>query len=225
MATKPTQVVTDKVRLSYVHLFTPYAHQAGQDAKYSCTVLVPKTDTATKARIDAAIEAAKQDGAQSKWGGQIPPVVPVPVYDGDGARPSDGQPFGDECKGCWVFTASSKQAPQIVDGALNPVIDQTEIYSGIYARVSINFFAYNSNGRKGIGCGLNNVQKLSDGEPLGGRTTAAEDFAPVQQTAPNFGVAQSAGQPVMPAYAQMTQSDFGTMPAVDPITGMPITGR
>lgn len=210
---RPTRVVTDKARLSYVHLFQPYAHQPGQGPKYSCTILVPKTDTATKARIDAAIEAAKQEGASTKWGGQIPPVLPIPVYDGDGVRPSDGQPFGDECKGHWVFTASSKQAPQIVDTQINPVIDQSEIYSGIYARVSVNFFAYNSNGRKGIGCGLNNVQKLADGEVLGGRTTAAEDFGGT-----GMGVATpSAGAP------QMNQP--GVQPAVDPITGMPIPWR
>lgn len=216
---RPTRVVTDKVRLSYVHLFQAYAHQQGQDPKYSCTVLVPKTDTATKARIDAAVEAAKQEGAASKWGGQIPPVVPVPVYDGDGVRPSDGQPFGDECKGHWVFTASSKQAPQVVDQAINPIIDQSEVYSGMYARVSVNFFAYNSNGRKGIGCGLNNVQKIADGEPLGGRTTAAEDFGGAGQGA----AAPATGAPQMnqAAYSQATQAAFG-MPAIDPITGMPV---
>lgn len=219
---KITRVVTDKVRLSYVHLFQPYTYQQGQDPKYSCTVLVPKTDTATKARIDAAIEAAKQEGASSKWGGQIPPVVPVPVYDGDGVRPSDGQPFGDECKGHWVFTASSKQTPQVVDQAINPIIDQSEVYSGMYARVSVNFFAYNSTGKKGIGCGLNNVQKIADGEPLGGRTTAAEDFG---------GAGQGAAMPVtgapqmnQTAYSQATQAAFGT-PAIDPITGMPMAGR
>lgn len=219
---KITRVVTDKVRLSYVHLFQPYTYQQGQDPKYSCTVLVPKTDTDTKARIDAAIEAAKQEGASSKWGGQIPPVVPVPVYDGDGVRPSDGQPFGDECKGHWVFTASSKQAPQVVDQAINPIIDQSEVYSGMYARVSVNFFAYNSTGKKGIGCGLNNVQKITDGEPLGGRTTAAEDFGGAGQGA----AMPATGAPQMnqTAYSQATQAAFGT-PAIDPITGMPMAGR
>lgn len=200
---KPTKVVTDKVRLSYVHLFTPYAHQPGQDTKYSCTILVPKTDVATKANIDAAIEAAKQEGVQSKFSGVLPPVLPTPIYDGDGTRPSDGMPFGKECKGHWVFTASSKQAPQVVDANVNPILDQTEVYSGMYARVSVNFFAYNSNGRKGIGCGLNNVQKLADGEPLGGRTTAAEDFGPASGVAP------------APGYQQPTQS------AYDPGTNMP----
>ena len=213
---KPTKVVTGKARLSYVHLFTPYAHNPGQEPKYSCTILIPKTDTATKARIDAAIEAAKQEGAQSKFGGVLPPVLPTPVHDGDGTRPSDGMPFGEECKGHWVFTASSKQAPQVVDAGVNPILDQTEVYSGMYARVSVNFFAYNSNGRKGIGCGLNNVQKLADGEPLGGRSTAAEDFAPVQDTAPIYGAAQ----PAAPNYQQTGQPQ---MPAVDPLTGMPLT--
>lgn len=210
---KPTKVVTDKVRLSYVHLFTPYAHQPGQDAKYSCTVLIPKSDAATKARIDAAIEAAKQEGAASKFGGQIPPVLPTPVHDGDGARPSDGMPFGPECKGCWVFTATSKQAPQIVDAGVNPILDQTEIYSGIYGRVSVNFFAYNSNGRKGIGCGLNNVQKLADGDPLGGRTTAAEDFGPATE-------AMTAQAVSAQTYPQPTQPQ--AVPGYDPTTGLPV---
>lgn len=216
MATRPTQIVTGKVRLSYVHLFKPYAHNPGQEPKYSTTILVPKNDTSTKANIDRAIEAAKQEGMSSKWGGQIPPVVAIPVYDGDGVRPSDGQPFGEECKGHWVFTASSKQAPAVVDQAVQPILDQSEVYSGMYARVSVNFFAYNSNGRKGIGAGLNNVQKLADGEPLGGRTTAAEDFgAPIAQP----------GQQQAAAYAQATQNAFGApqaAPAIDPITGMPL---
>lgn len=188
-----SRVVTDKARLSYVHLFTPYANANGGEAKYSATILVPKSDTDTKARIDAAIQAAIANGVSSKWNGVKPPQPSLPIYDGDGVRAS-GEPFGAECKGHWVFTASSKQAPQIVDAALNPIIDQTAIYSGVYARVSLNFFAYAANGKKGIGCGLGNVQKLADGEPLGGRTSAADDFG-----------------------------SFGTAPqSFDPITGAPL---
>lgn len=183
--TKPTKVITGKARLSFVHLFTPYAHQSGQEAKYSCTVLIPKSDTVTKAKIDAAMEAARQEGLAKTWGGAAPPNLPIPVYDGDGPRPN-GEPFGPECKGCWVFTAGSKQAPQVVDAGVNPILDQSEIYSGIYGRVSVNFFPYFAAGRKGIGCGLNNVQKLADGEPLGGRSTAAEDFG-APQAAPAAG--------------------------------------
>jgi hypothetical protein len=202
----PTFVVTGKVRFSYAHVFKPYVNprNPGQEAKYSVTILLPKSDTATKARIDAAIEAAKQLGAQTKWGGQIPPNVAICVHDGDGVKPSDGLPFGPECKGHWVFTASSTQAPQVVDATLNPIIDQSQVYSGCYGRVSVNFFPYFNSGRKGIGCGLGNVQKLEDGEPLGNRTTAAADFG--TPVAGSYGPAYT-GQP--------TQQ-------LDPITGQPL---
>lgn len=197
----PQHVVTGRVRLSFVHLFTPRANKPGDEPKFSATILLPKSDLATKQRIDAAMQAAVLTGVSSRWNGVRPPQVAIPLHDGDGVRPSDGMPFGDECKGHWVFTASSKQPPQVVDLGLNPIIQQTEIYSGIYARVSINFFPYNSNGKKGIGCGLQNVQKLEDGEPLAGRTTAAEDFggAPVYPVSPS-GYAQPTypQQPVYP---------------------------
>ena len=96
-------VTTGEVRLSYVHLFKPYAAMQGQEEKYSCTILVPKTDTATMGRINAAIEAARQKGISDKWNGQCPPLVPTPVYDGDGVRPSDGMAFGPECRGHYVL--------------------------------------------------------------------------------------------------------------------------
>ena len=92
-----TNVTTGEVRFSYVHVFKPYAAQPGQEERYSVTVLVPKTDTDTMARINAAIEAAKQRGVSDKWNGVCPPIVPTPVYDGDGVRPSDGMPFGEDC--------------------------------------------------------------------------------------------------------------------------------
>jgi len=193
MSLKANETVTGQVRLSFVHLFKPYAYVPGQEEKYSITVLVPKTDAATKQRIDAAIEAAAKQGQMEKWGGQRPPVMPVPVYDGDGVRPSDGAPFGDECKGHWVFTASSKQPVEIVDTAGNPIINETEVYSGMYARVCVQFYPYNFNGKKGVGCGLGPVQKLMDGEPLAGRTSAADAF----------------GQPAVTG-------------AVNPITGQPM---
>jgi hypothetical protein len=169
-------VVTGKVRLSYVHLFSPYASQQGGEAKYSTTILLPKTDIATKQKIDVAINAAIAEGISSKWNGIRPPVLAIPVYDGDGVRPTYGMSFGEECKGHWVFTASSKLAPEIVDLAMQRILNQTEIYSGVYARVSVRFFPYTSNGRKGVGCGLGPVQKLGDGEPLGVRISAIEAF-------------------------------------------------
>ena len=175
---KATEVVTGEVRMSFVHVFKPYAYTQGSEEKYSVTILLPKTDVDTKARIDAAIEAAKQMGKE-KWNGVIPPVCPDPVHDGDGVKPSDGLPFGQECKGCWVFTASSKAdyPPEVVDAKGNPIISQSEMYSGVYGRASINFYAYNANGNKGIACGLNNLQKIRDGEPLGGKAKAEDDFA------------------------------------------------
>lgn len=217
---KPTFVVTGMVRLSYTNLVRPYARE-GQEPKYSTTILIPKNDVATLQRINAAIEAATADGVANKWGGQRPPKMDTPVHDGDGGRPSDGMPFGKECNGHYVLTASSKQKPEVVDANLNPIINETEIYSGMYARVSLNFFAYNSNGKKGVGCGLGNVQKLQDGEPLGGRTSATSDFgggayadAPVQQPQYAQPVQQSASPYPPAAPAQQVQ--------INPMTGLPM---
>lgn len=174
------RVVTGKVRLSYVHLFKPYSAVEGGEEKYSVTVLIPKEDAETKKRIDNAIEAVAKEATQKIWNGVRPPKIAIPIYDGDGVRPSDGMEFGEECKGHWVITVSSKadQAPEVIDRFRNPIIDPFEVKSGDYGRVSIRFFAYMFGGKKGIGGGLGNVQKLADGEPLGGsRIKAADDFA------------------------------------------------
>ncbi len=229
MNNDPKRVVTGRVRLSYVHLFSPFANQPGAEPKYSVTLLIPKSDTTTKQRIDAAIQAAIEEGISSRWNGMRPPQVAIPIYDGDGVRPSDGMPFSEECKGHWVMTVSSKQKPEIVDINLNPIIDQTQIYSGIYGRVSIRFFAYNATGKKGIGCGLGNVQKLEDGEPLGGRTSAASDFGdstlgytPAAAPAtPAYG--PQPGYPQQPAHGQQPAQP-GQPVQYDPITGKPLTG-
>jgi hypothetical protein len=169
-----TQVTTGKVRFSFVHLTKPYAYTPGQEEKYSATILVPKSDVATKKKIDAAIEAARQKGITEKWNGKEPKVLPIPVYDGDGVRPS-GDEFGPECKGHWVFTASAKEEykPEIVDAHMNAILDPSEIYSGMYGRVNVNFYPYDFAGKKGIGCGLGPVQKLADGESLGGGAVSA----------------------------------------------------
>jgi hypothetical protein len=203
-------VVTGKVRLSYVHLFAPYTTQQGGEPKYSTTILVPKTDIGVKQRIDTAINAAIHDGIASRWNGVRPTLLAIPVYDGDGVRPSDGMPFGDECKGHWVFTASSKLAPEIVDISMQRILNQTEIYSGIYARVSVRFFPYASNGNKGIGCGLGPVQKLEDGEPLGGRVSAVAAFG---DNLPWQNARSAQGQ----LYTQQPVQ-------IDPITGAPVNG-
>ena len=206
-------VTTGEVRLSYVHLFKPYAYQPGQEEKYQVTVLVPKADTETMGRIQAAIEAAKQRGISDKWNGQCPPIIPVPVYDGDGTRPSDGMPFGQECKGHWVFTASAKAdyPPEVVDKMGNPIINQSEVYSGMYGRVNVTFFPYAFGGKKGIGCGLGPVQKLRDGEPLGGSApTAAHAFGTPQGAATPAGY--TTGEPMPWAQQPLARN---------PITGLP----
>lgn len=176
MSTKSTatKVVTGKVRLSYVNVFEPRAAQPGQEAKYSVSVLIPKTDKETIAKVNAAIEAAKQAGVAT-WGGKIPPGLKTPLRDGDTERDAP------EYKGHYFINANSKQRPGVVDAAVNPILDQSEIYSGCYGRVSINFYAYSQNGNKGVGAGLQNIQKVADGEPLSGRTRAEDDFTSVEE--------------------------------------------
>ncbi|MBC5689751.1 DUF2815 family protein [Mediterraneibacter sp. NSJ-55] len=222
-----TNVTTGEARLSYVHLFKPYAQQPGQEEKFSCTVLVPKSDTATKARIDAAIEAAKQKGISGKWNGVCPPIVPDPVWDGDGARPSDGMPFGTECKGHWVFTASAKAdyPPEVVDANMNPIINQSEIYSGVYAVVNVEFYPYAFGGKKGIGCGLGPVKKVRDGEALAGSApTAAQAFGAPQPAAAAPGMTPP-WNPNPTAAAPGMTPPWNPNPAggnINPITGQPM---
>lgn len=177
-------ITISNVRLSYCNLFQPRPPMGDPNGtpKFSCTVLVPKTNVQAKALIDDAIQKAIEAGVSSKWNGVRPPMPAIPVHDGDGVRPSDGSPFGEECKGMWVFTASSNQQPFVVDGQVQPIINPTEVYSGIWANININFFPYNAAGKKGVGCGLNGVQKLRDDQPLGGgKITAQEAFSVVSQ--------------------------------------------
>lgn len=167
---KDTKVVTGEIRLSYAHIFAPYAHEAGQDEKYSTAILIPKSDKTTLKKIKAAVEAAKEAG-KAKFGGKIPANLKTPLRDGDEERPDQ-----EEYAGHYFLNASSKTKPGVVDKQLNPIMDSEELYSGCYARVSINFYAFNTAGNKGIACGLNNVQKLRDGDYLGGRSRAEDDF-------------------------------------------------
>lgn len=174
-ATKsPTKVVTGKVRLSYVHLFEPFTNSPEQEARYSVTILIPKSDKATLAKIEAAQKAAAEEGKTKKFGGRIPPNLSTTLHDGDEEADLERNP---EYEGHMYMAMSSKQRPGVVDQDLNPVMDPSQVYSGCYARVSINAFPYNTNGKKGISFGLNNVQFLEDGESLGGRTRAEDDFS------------------------------------------------
>ena len=176
-----TKVITGKVRLSFVNLFVAKPDSNGK-MKYGCQVLLPKTDTVTKAKLDAAIEEAKKQGVSSKWGGSMPPIIATPIHDGDGVMPVSGEEYGPECKGHWVFSASAFEnyPPEVVDAQVNKILDQSEIYSGVYAIISVNLYPYSSSGKKGIAVSLNNVQKIANGEPLAGKKPASADFKPIE---------------------------------------------
>ena len=166
-----TKVVTGVVRLSYANVWDAVSINGGTP-KYSVSLIIPKSDTKTIEAINAAVDAAIQEGA-AKFGGKIPnkAALKLPLRDGDVERDDEAY------KGAYFVNANSTSAPQIVDRAVQPILDRSEVYSGCYARVSINFYAFCANGSRGIACGLGNIQKVRDGEPLGGKSSAASDFA------------------------------------------------
>lgn len=167
-----TKVITGmNTRLSYFHGWEAVSINGGAE-KYSVSVLIPKDDKETVNAINEAIDVAIEEGV-TKFGGKKPnkAAIKLPLRDGDLERDDEAY------KGHYFINANSNTAPQIVDRSVKPILDRSEVYSGCYARVSINFYAFNSNGNKGIACGLGNIQKVRDGEPLGGRANAADDFA------------------------------------------------
>ncbi|MBO6237315.1 MAG: DUF2815 family protein [Bacteroidales bacterium] len=167
-----TKVITGKVRFSYVNIFKSRAFQAGQDAKYSVCLLIPKEDKATLTKIHKAVEVAKEDAKGKKWGGKVPANLKLPLRDGDIDRPDD-----ENYAGHMFLNATSKDAPQIVDRKVQPILDPMECGSGDYCNVSVNFYAFNTNGNQGVGVGLNNIQKLKDDTRLGAaRASAESDF-------------------------------------------------
>jgi hypothetical protein len=165
-----SKVVTREVRFSFPHVFEPSAME-GQKPKYSVSLIIPKSDTATLSEIQAAINNALEVGKASKFGGKIPPVWKNPLRDGDAERPDD-----PAYKDSFFVNANSDNAPGVVDAQVKPIMDRQQFYAGCYGRAGITFYAFNSNGNKGIACGLQNVQKLRDGERLSGGSTAEEDF-------------------------------------------------
>lgn len=169
-----TKITTGKVRFSYANIFEPQAPQGGGEAKYSVTLLIPKSDTATMGKIKAAMEEARENFCKRNGANALPLKPNHTLHDGDGTRDS-GDPYGPECKGCYVITVSSKQKPIIVDNMRNPITDPGEVKSGDYGRAAINFYGYNANGKKGISAGLLSIQKLHDGEPFG-MVGSADDF-------------------------------------------------
>lgn len=170
-----TKVITGvNTRLSYFHGWEPVSINGGKE-RYSVSVLIPKSDTETLKAIEVAVDAAIEEGI-AKFGGKKPnkSAIKLPLRDGDIERDDEAY------KGYFFVNANSITAPQIVDKAVKPILDRDEVYSGCYARVSLNFYAFNSNGNKGVACGLGNIQKIKDGEPLGSRSTASDDFTSLE---------------------------------------------
>lgn len=174
-----TKVVTGRVRLSYTSLDQARAPKDNPSAepKFSTTILIPKSDTKTL----AAIKAAQEVAIAAKWP-KRPAKVSSTLHDGDGVKEKTGEAYGPECKGHFVMTVASKTRPGLVDAALQPIMESGVVRSGDYARVSINAYCYDTNGNRGVSFGLNNVQKLADGEPLGAsRSRAEDDFTEVTE--------------------------------------------
>ena len=172
----PTKVITGvKTRWSYANVWEPKSINGGAP-KYSVSLIIPKSDTKTVTAVKNAIQAAYDEGQSNLKGNSksVPALSAIknPLRDGDAERPDD-----EAYKDSYFINANSATAPGIVDAARQPILERSEVYSGVYGRASINFYAFNSNGNKGIACGLNNLQKISDGEPLGGKTRAEDDFA------------------------------------------------
>ena len=159
-------------RFSYLHCWEPDSVNGG-DPKYSVSAIIQKNDAKTVNAIRKAIERAKQE-SMSKWGGKIPPNLKTPLRDGDIDRPDD-----EAYAGCYFLNAKSTTRPGICDKHKTPIVDEDEIYSGVYAYVSVTFFGYDVSGNRGVACGLNNIMKFKDGERLGGRASAESDFGDI----------------------------------------------
>lgn len=171
---QPTKVITGTVRLSYAHLFEPFSFNEDQEPKFSVVLLIPKKDKTTLKKIKAAQQAALEMGKASKFNGKIPANWSNTLRDGDEEKDLEDNP---EFAGHYFMTVSAKTRPGIVDRDIQPILDSTEVYSGCYARASINAFPYSVSGNKGVSFGLNHIMKVKDGDPLGGSSKAEDDFA------------------------------------------------
>ena len=161
-------------RISFANIWEPKSIN-GSEEKYSVSCLIPKDDKATLLKIHKAIEAAKEDAKAKKWSGKIPANLKLPMHDGDIDRPDD-----ENYAGMMFFNATSKEAPQIVDRKVQPILDPLECGSGDYCNVSVNFYGFAASGNKGIAAGLGNIQLVKKGERLAGRATAASDFEEIE---------------------------------------------
>lgn len=167
-----SKVVISGVRFSYANVFKPRAMNEGDVEKFSVSVIIPKKDKASIAKLEKAIEEAIEIGVKTKFEGKRPKNLSLPLRDGDEDREDD-----PTYAGCMFLTASSTRRPGVVDSNREAILDEDEFYSGCYGAVSINFYPFNAAGNKGVSAGLNNLMKTKDGERLGGAfSTAEEDF-------------------------------------------------
>ncbi len=176
-------VLTPKFRVSFPYVFRPSKPmQAGAEPKYSITMLFPKGADLS------ALKAAAQAAVVEKWGAdktKWPKNMRNPFRD-QGEKEFEGYE-----EGATFLTATSKQRPGLVDADVKDIIDEHAFYPGCYARASVRAFAYDQAGNRGVSFGLQNLQKLADGDPLGGRTKPTDDFEPV--------ASEADGKPAVPA--------------------------
>lgn len=178
LALTPTQVLTGKVRFSYLTVFEPKASDLNPELKYSVQLLIRKTDKVTVDKINAAYKAAFDEGVKSKFGGKNPDKK-APLRDGDEKYPGDAT-----YAGMYFLNASCKadRKPAVVGPDGTPLMERTDIFSGCFGRAFINFFSYNIGDKiKGVGCGLNSLQLLEQGEPLGAGASSAAVFTEIPE--------------------------------------------
>ena len=168
------KIITGKVRFCYANVWEPKSIN-GSEPKYSVSIIIPKTDVETLKKINAAIASAKKE-ATSKLEAGISYNFKTPLHDGDVDRPDDAAYAGS-----YFINANSNIKPGIVNKSVQAIVDQSEFYSGCYGRASIVFYAYSAEENNGIACGLQNLQKLEEGEMLGNHSSAEEDFAGVEE--------------------------------------------
>ena len=171
---KGSKVVFGPCLLSYTHLFKKYSPDGGgDDGKYMTNVLIPKSEKETLAAIEEAVNNARQTATASKWGGKEPKKLDLPLRDGEDRE-------DDVYAGHYYLNAKCSTRPGIIDAHGAPIVDEEEIYSGVWAYVSVTFYGYDVSGNRGVASGLNNIKKFKDGERLGGRQSAESDFADIE---------------------------------------------
>ena len=172
-----TKVITNTVRGTYLALSSPKKDDKTGEEKYGMAILIPKTDKVTL----NAIKGAQQTAAEKKWGAKLPPKINYTLHDGDGVKPEAGTPYGPECKGHYVMNVGTKNRPGVVDQNVRPILDPTALVSGDYFRVEINAYGYENKGKCGVSFGLNNVQLVKKGDPLGNTSRAEDVFSSVAE--------------------------------------------